>query len=177
MVTVVGASAQKAPSAKPFDCLTGNVITTFRTNSIHGGRHLDRVDLGYSAGSENARRRCLRWLARYLADTRLRSVWRVQRYCRKWRSGKVFQRYRTRQVNHLYSPASVPGYHVKVGVQTKPTKGTFQLAINGVSQGAVQDDVQCVSRLCRSGFRHGVFKFWQFFRKDCGPGRAGRSSP
>ena len=31
-------------------------------------------------------------------------------------------------------------YHVKVGVQTKPNKGTFQLAINGVSQGAVQDE-------------------------------------
>ena len=31
MVSVVGASAQKAPSAKPFDCQTGNVITTFQS--------------------------------------------------------------------------------------------------------------------------------------------------
>jgi hypothetical protein len=30
--------------------------------------------------------------------------------------------------------------HIKVGVQTKPNKGAFQLAINGVSQGVVQDE-------------------------------------
>ena len=31
-------------------------------------------------------------------------------------------------------------FRVRVGIQTKPNKGTFQLAINGVSQGAVQDE-------------------------------------
>ena len=31
-------------------------------------------------------------------------------------------------------------YHVKVGIQTKPNKGTFRLAINGARQGAVQDE-------------------------------------
>ena len=30
-------------------------------------------------------------------------------------------------------------YHVKVGVQTKPNKGAFQLVINGVNQGPAQD--------------------------------------
>jgi hypothetical protein len=38
-------------------------------------------------------------------------------------------------------PVAMPGtYHVRVGVQTKPNKGTFKLAINGVSQGSVQDE-------------------------------------
>jgi len=31
-------------------------------------------------------------------------------------------------------------YHVRVGIQTKPNKGIFRLAINGARQGAVQDE-------------------------------------
>jgi hypothetical protein len=31
-------------------------------------------------------------------------------------------------------------YHVRVGVQTKPNKGKFRLAINGIAQGVVQDE-------------------------------------
>jgi hypothetical protein len=43
-------------------------------------------------------------------------------------------------ITYILPVAKAGAYHVKVGVQTKPNKGKFQLAINGVSQGAVQDE-------------------------------------
>jgi hypothetical protein len=56
-------------------------------------------------------------------------------------AGTYFNANAPRQLIIYTVPVAMPGtYHVKVGVQTKPNKGTFQLAINGVSQGAVQDE-------------------------------------
>ena len=43
-------------------------------------------------------------------------------------------------ITYAVSVAKAGTYHVQVGIQTKPNKGIFQLAINGVSQGAVQDE-------------------------------------
>ena len=43
-------------------------------------------------------------------------------------------------ITYTMPVAKAGTYHVKVGAQTKPDKGKFRLAINGVSQGAVQDE-------------------------------------
>jgi hypothetical protein len=43
-------------------------------------------------------------------------------------------------ITYTLPVAKAGTYHVQVGIQTKPNKGAFQLAINGVSQGGVQDE-------------------------------------
>lgn len=43
-------------------------------------------------------------------------------------------------ITYTVPVAKAGTYHVRVGIQTKPNKGKFQLAINGVNQGQVQDE-------------------------------------
>ncbi|MBA3387627.1 MAG: carbohydrate-binding protein [Chthoniobacterales bacterium] len=43
-------------------------------------------------------------------------------------------------ITYTVPVAKVGTYRVKVGVQTKPNKGKFKLAINGVNQGLTQDE-------------------------------------
>ena len=43
-------------------------------------------------------------------------------------------------VTYTVPVAKVGTYHVRVGIQTKASKGKFQLAINGVNQGSPQDE-------------------------------------
>ena len=43
-------------------------------------------------------------------------------------------------ITYILPVAKAGTYHVKVGVQTKPNKGAFQLVINGANQGPAQDE-------------------------------------